>query len=236
MVITTLLITGFIFAALGWTERVYLIMIIVMSAVVNVSICLAATTSQDLKTGYLVGATPRSQQLAEMIGLIVPSLLIGIVLVLLNKAYTFGSAALPAPQATLISLIASGILDQKLPTVLMVFGIMIGFFLLLIRARVLPFAIGLYLPLEVSTAIFVGGVARAIINRFSKTSEPKDSGILAASGMIAGDAIIGVVIALLTVLGAISLDKKALLGPGFGLLFFLLLTAAFTAFCFKKKK
>ena len=235
MVITTLLITGFIFAALGWTERIYLIMAITMSAVVNVAICLASTTSQDLKTGYLLGATPKYQQLTEIIGLIVPSLCIGGILFLLNKVYTFGSAALPAPQATLLTIVAKGVIQGELPTMLVFLGVVLGIIVLLLRSRILPFAIGLYLPLEISTAIMVGGVARSIVHRAMHKKHVDDSGILTASGMVAGDACVGVIIALLTVLGVLKVDAKPLMGPEGTIFFFLLLTALFIYLCLRKK-
>jgi putative OPT family oligopeptide transporter len=236
MVITTLLITGLIFAAIGWTERIYLVMAITMSSVVNVAIGLAATTSQDLKTGFLVGATPRWQQITEIIGLLVPSLIIGAVLTLLNKAYVFGSPALPAPQATLIAIIAKGVINHQLPTILVLMGIFLGLIVILLRAPILPFAIGLYLPLEISTAIMVGGLVRFFEIRIMKSRETDDAGILTASGLVAGDACIGVVIALLTVIGWVNPNAPSLLGPTYSAFFFLLLTLLFLGVCLKSKK
>ncbi len=235
MVITTLLLTGFIFAGLGWTEKVYLIMAIMMSAVVNVAICLASTTSQDLKTGFLLGATPKWQQVTEIIGLVVPSLIIGGILVLLNKVYVFGSAALPAPQATLLSIVAQGVIEHKLPTVLVMLGVVLGIVVLLLRSRILPFAIGLYLPLEISTAIMVGGIARSIIHRAGRKKNIDESGVLIASGMVAGDACVGVIIALLTVVGVINVNAKPMLGPEATVFFFLVLTGLFIALCLRRK-
>lgn len=233
MVITTLLITSLIFAALGWTERMYLIMAITMSSVVNVAICLASTTSQDLKTGYLLGATPKWQQVTEIIGLIIPSLLIGGILVLLNKAYVFGSAALPAPQATLISIIAKGVISHQLPMTLVVLGIVLGIILLLIKCDVLAFAIGLYLPLEISTAMMAGGIVRFIMTHVSKNPEASESGILSASGLVAGDACMGVVIALLTVIGLVDPNASSILGDWYSILFFTLLSIGFLAVCWR---
>ncbi|MCF7806034.1 MAG: OPT/YSL family transporter, partial [Simkaniaceae bacterium] len=204
------------------TERIYLISAIVMSAVVNVAITMASTTSQDLKTGYLLGATPRSQQIAEMIGLILPALAIGGTIYLLNEAYGLGTENLPAPQATLMALIAKGVLLGKLPIILVVIGALLGFIVALLRIPVLPFAIGLYLPLSLSTAIAAGGLTHYFIAK--KASEPAiQSGILASSGLIAGDACMGVFIALLTVLKVIPASKTAALSAPFTLLFFFLL-------------
>lgn len=232
MVLTTLLITGSLFALLNWTERFYLIMAITMGAVVTVAICLAATTSQDLKTGFLLGATPQKQQLAEILGLIFPSLIVGPILMLLNSVYIFGSTALPAPQATLLAVIGSGVIQHELPTTLVILGIVLGFILILLRTRILPFAIGLYLPLEISTPLMVGGIVRYIV-RYLKREGTEQSGILTASGLVAGDACVGVIIALLTVLGVIAPNKAPLLGSEFGLTFFLILTLLFTWFCLR---
>ncbi len=235
MVITTLLVTGLIFSLLGWTERIYLIMAITMSAAVNVAICLASTTSQDLKTGYILGATPKWQQLAEIIGLVIPSLLIGTILFLLNKVYVFGSAALPAPQATLLSIIAKGVIERQLPTMLVVIGIILGIIVLLLRAKILPFAIGLYLPLEISTAIMVGGIARSIVHQATHKKKVDESGILTASGMVAGDACIGVIVALLTVIGIIDVNAQPRFGPEVSVFCFFILTGIFMALCLRKK-
>ena len=109
MTITTLLITCLVFLGFGWTDRIHLIAAITMGAVANIAIALASTTSQDLKTGFLLGATPRSQQVAEIIGLLLPAIAIGFTLYLLDDAYKFGSTKLPAPQATLMALIAKGV-------------------------------------------------------------------------------------------------------------------------------
>ena len=111
MTITTLLITCLVFVMLGWTERIYLIAALTMSVVANVAIALAATTSQDLKTGYLLGATPRLQQIGEIIGVILPALAIGGTLYLLNQAYGFGTTQMPAPQGTMMALVAKGVIQ-----------------------------------------------------------------------------------------------------------------------------
>jgi putative OPT family oligopeptide transporter len=232
MVLTTLLITGSLFASLGWTERIYLIMAITMGAVVTVAICLAATTSQDLKTGYLLGATPRKQQLAEILGLVCPSFIIGFVLILLNHVYVFGSTALPAPQASLLAIIGQGVIQHQLPTTLVVLGVILGFILILLKTRILPFAIGLYLPLEISTPLIIGGLVRYFVKRFHKP-ESEEAGILIGSGLVAGDACIGVVIALLTVLKVLSPDALPLLNANYSLGFFALLALLFGWFCLR---
>src|SRR3989338_7003162 len=123
MIITTLLITCIIFVLLGWTERVYLISAITMGIVACNAICMAGTTAQDLKTGYILGATPRSPQIAEIIGTIIPSIPLGYVVFLLNAAYHIGSTATPAPQASLLSMVAKGVISGGLPFELVGIGV-----------------------------------------------------------------------------------------------------------------
>jgi putative OPT family oligopeptide transporter len=201
MTITTLLITCLVFVVLGWTERVYLIAALTMSVVANVAIALAGTTSQDLKTGYLLGATPRLQQIGEIIGVILPALAIGGTLYLLDKAYGFGSAQMPAPQGTMMALVAKGVIEGDIPTTLVIVGAVLGLMLEILKLPILPFAIGLYLPLSLSTGMMVGGLVSALVKRREKNSSATDRGILTASGFVAGDACTGVIIALLTVGG-----------------------------------
>lgn len=211
MTITTLLITCIIFVLLGWTERMYLISAITMSCVANIAICMSGTTSQDLKAGYLLGATPKSQQIAEIIGVLIPSLALGSTIFILNQAYHIGSAAMPAPQATLIALIAEGVISGNLPYTLVAIGVLLGLFVQLLRVPILPFAIGLYLPLSLSTATMVGALIALWVNSSNPTDSTKQKGILLCSGLIGGDACIGIIIALCTVLGIIPATARALL-------------------------
>lgn len=234
MTITTLLITCIVFVFLGWTERIFLISAITMSIVVNIAITLASTTSQDLKTGHLLGATPRSQQIAEIVGLILPGLAIGGTVYLLNEAYGLGTPQLPAPQATLMAMIAKGVILKKLPILIVVIGIVLGLIVAVMRIPVLPFAIGLYLPLSLSTAMMVGGLV-AYFSKKKATDEQMQSGLLASSGLVAGDACIGVLVALLTVLNIIPANAPAALGLGFSFLFYLLLGAFLVWIVFKKE-
>jgi putative OPT family oligopeptide transporter len=236
MTITTLLITCLIFLGLGWTDRIHLIAAITMGAVANVAIAMAGTTSQDLKTGFLLGATPRSQQVAEIIGLILPSAAIGFTLYLLNDAYGFGSPKLPAPQATLMALIAKGVIQQELPVVLVLIGIVFGLMIHFMRVPVLPFAIGLYLPLSLNTAIMVGGLVNMITKRFSDDHKSIQQGILISSGLVAGDACMGVLVALLTVLKIIPASKSGWLNDWFSLIFFILLASWLGLTSLRRKK
>lgn len=236
MTITTLLITCVIFVALGWTDRVYLIAAITMSAVANTAIAMAGTTSQDLKTGYLVGGTPRSQQIAEIIGVIVPALTLGFTLFILNDAYKFGSINMPAPQATLISMITKGVILKQLPFVLVVIGIVLAAFMALMRIPVLPFAMGLYLPLSLSTGIMFGALVKYYVDKKIKNDKQQNRGLLIASGLIGGDAFTGVVIALFTILGIIPASKNAIFSPYISLVMFILLAIYLAYFSTKKQK
>jgi putative OPT family oligopeptide transporter len=237
MTITTLLITCILFVLLGWTERLYLISAMTMGCVACCAICMAGTTAQDLKTGYLLGATPKSQQLAEIIGVIVPSLALGYTLYILNQAYGIGSPDMPAPQATLMSMIVKGVIEGGLPYALVGIGVSIGVVLIILKIPVLAFALGLYLPLSLSTAILVGGLARAYVDR--KTQDPKQSqeqGTLLAAGLIGGDACIGIGIALATLTGLIPKDKAPLLPDWVSLAAYLFLGAGLAICALRKKE
>jgi putative OPT family oligopeptide transporter len=230
MTITTLLITCLIFISLGWTERVYLIAALTMSVVTNVAIALGATTSQDLKTGHLLGATPRFQQIGEIIGIFLPALAIGGTLCLLAETYRFGSPQLPAPQGTMMAMIATGVIEQQLPVALFVIGVIVGIVVWILRLPILPFAIGLYLPLSLSTAIMFGGFVSLCLDHFSKRKSVKEASILTASGLIAGNACMGVLIALLVTAGLLPATGKGLAPSWVNLLIYLALGAGFYGF------
>jgi putative OPT family oligopeptide transporter len=236
MTITTLLITCLIFVALGWTERFYLIAALTMSVVANVAIALAGTTSQDLKTGFLLGATPRVQQIGEIIGILLPALAIGGTLYLLNASYGFGTAEMPAPQATMIALIAQGVIEGDIPITLVMIGVILGLLIELLKLPILPFAIGLYLPLSLSTAMMVGGLVAYFVKRRETSPEPTARGVLSASGLIAGDACMGVLIALFVVFKLIPSDAAPLLPDAASILIYLLLAAALAWVCIKPPK
>jgi putative OPT family oligopeptide transporter len=236
MTITTLLITCLVFLALGWTEKIYLISALTMSIVVNVAIALASTTSQDLKTGYLLGATPRSQQIGEIIGTVLPAIAIGGILYLLNHAYGFGSKQLPAPQASLMELVAKGVLMRDIPFMLVFIGGVIGALIGMLGLPILPVAIGLYLPLSLSTSMMIGGVVYKLIEKIGNNETTKERGLLASSGLIAGDACTGVVIAFMIVFFGLNPDKEAVLNQNVSLLAFLGLALALIGICLKKQK
>lgn len=205
MTITSLLAICGIFLALGWTDRAYLISALLLSAILSVSIAMAGDTAQDLKTGFLVGATPSKQQVALLIGAILPAAAMGSVMVLLHETYGLGSAALPAPQATLMAMIAQGVLEQTLPLTLVSVGLALGVALVLLRVNVLAAALGIYLPIQLSSALMVGGLIRWLSGTADKTED--EAGSLLASGLVAGDSLLGVGLSGLTAAGLVSPEE-----------------------------
>lgn len=236
MTITTLLITCLIFTALGWTERLYLIAALTMAIVACVVICLAGTTAQDLKTGYIVGATPRYQQIGEIIGVFLPAITIGGTLYLLDQTYHIGSTEMPAPQGTMMAMIARGVMDGDIPFTLVSIGIIIGFILQFLKLPILPFALGLYLPFSLSSSIMVGGVVSSFVKRKASDQAVFDRGVLASSGLVAGDACTGVAIALLSVLDWINPDVKSFFGDLSSFATFLLLALFLGWFTLRSSK
>ncbi len=236
MVITTVLLTCIIFVLLGWTERIYLISALTMGCVACVAICMGATTSQDLKAGFLLGATPRSQQIAEILGVIIPALALGYTIYILNAAYQIGSPQMPAPQATLMAIITQGVLGGSLPYTLVGIGVVLGIVATLLRIPILPFALGLYLPLFLTTATVIGGLAREYVNRKISTEEAQERGTLLSSGLIGGDATTGILVALLTVTGIIPTDSPSLLPTWTSFLFYLLLAGCLAFFTVYRQK
>lgn len=234
MTITTLLITCITFVMLGWTERSYLIAAITMSAIANLTICMAGTTSQDLKTGFLLGATPMKQQIAEIIGVLIPAFALGATVYLLNNAFVLGSENMPAPQASLMAMIAEGIISNELPYTLVFVGVVLGVVFQILKIPVLPVAIGLYLPLSISTAIMIGGLISYYVHRHTHKEKINERARLICAGLIGGDACIGVLIALLATLGVLKIGQPAMLPMISSLIAFLLL-ALWIAFLAKKE-
>lgn len=236
MTITVLLITCLIFVFLGWTERIYLVSAITMGCVACSAICMAGTTSQDLKTGFLLGATPQRQQVAELIGIVIPSLALGYTVYILNEAYGIGSALMPAPQATLMSMIAEGVISGNIPYPLVGAGVLIGLVMAILRVPVLSFALGLYLPLSLSAATMVGGLVREYVNRTNATESAQERGILLSSGLIGGDACVGIIIALLAVVGILPPDAPGWFSSWVSLATYLLLGIGLAVFTVRKIK
>ncbi len=210
MTIATLFTVSLIIYLIGGRGTSAMISALTIGALVCIGAAIAGDISQDLKTGYLVGATPKFQQIGEIIGVLTSGVFIGFTLFILHKAYVIGSEKLSAPQATLMSLIVRGIFEGNLPYNLFVSGIMVAIFLEILGVSSLPVAVGLYLPLSLSTPIAIGGILSEIIKR-------KDKGVLLASGFVAGDAISGIVLALF-ILSGISLLSLNFISPFLGII------------------
>ena len=175
---------------------------IAIGSVICIIAAMAGDTSQDLKTGYILGATPKKQQIGELIGAVVSAVTIGGVLVLLDSAWGFGTTELAAPQATLMKMIIEGVMQGNLPWVLVFIGVFIAIVVEILGISVLPVAIGLYLPLELSATIMIGGVIRWFVDKKKADKEENkdaNSGILFCSGMIAGEGLVGILLAILAV-------------------------------------
>ena len=211
MAIATLLIATLILKATGAEGAAGMASAIAIGSVICIVSAIAGDTSQDLKTGYILGATPKKQQYGEVIGVTAAALAIGGTLYLLNSAWGFGSEELAAPQATLMKLIIEGVMENNLPWALVFTGVFIAVVVELIGIPVLPFAIGVYLPVHLNACIMVGGIIRLVFDKLKRSKEEKEEivndGILFCSGMIAGEGVVGILLALLTVLG-INLELK----------------------------
>jgi putative OPT family oligopeptide transporter len=199
MTIATLILTCTIFVAVGWTGAAFAPMALGVGAVVCIAAAIAGATSQDLKTGFLVGATPVYQQIGLVVGVVASAFVIGVTTLYLHGVMQIGSTSLPAPQATLMSTIISGLLDQNLPWGLVLVGVFISITLELCGIRSLSFAVGSYLPIATTAPIFVGGLVRWWVERKTGTREESEisSGTLFSSGLIAGGSLAGILYAAL---------------------------------------
>ncbi len=238
MTIATLLITTIFFKAMGYSGMHGMVASLTVGAIICSASAIAGDISQDLKTGYLVGATPWKQQLGELIGVLVPSLIIGYILVLLNNTYGFGSKELGAPQATIMMMVIQGIMNANLPWGLVFVGAASAVVVELLGIGSLSFAIGLYLPIHTSVPIMIGGLIKAIVDKITKrtnTSET-DNGILYGSGLIAGDALMGVIIAMFASAGINIGLAEPKMGKYATLGFFIILVLSLVYYAFKKNK
>jgi putative OPT family oligopeptide transporter len=199
MTIAALLGTAGIFLAMGWTDITGKAAAITVGCVVAIAASISGDTSQDLKTGYLLGATPRRQQVGELVGVLTSAVFVCLAVLLLAETFGFGSTELPAPQATLMKLVIDGVLDQSLPWGLVAIGIGIAVGCEVLRVPSLPFAVGVYLPVSTMTPIFLGGMLRWWAERSAagtdETSERRERGILLGSGFVGGEGLLGVGIA-----------------------------------------
>jgi putative OPT family oligopeptide transporter len=199
MTIATLILTCLLFVALGWTGEAYAPVALCVGAVVCIAAANAGNTSQDLKTGYIVGATPAYQQLGLIIGVLVSATVIGLTTLYLHRVFTIGSQDIAAPQATLMATIIKGLLSQNLPWGLVLVGMSLAVVLELCHIHSLSFAVGAYLPVATTAPIYVGGLVRWWVERRTGLKEEGDlgAGTLFSSGLIAGGSICGILFAVL---------------------------------------
>ncbi|MCU6748748.1 oligopeptide transporter, OPT family [Faecalicatena acetigenes] len=241
MAIATLIIATLLLKATGTDGTTGMVGAIAIGGIICVIAAIAGDCSQDLKTGFIVGATPKKQQIGEMVGVLASSVTIGFVLYLLNAAWKYGSDQIPAPQATMMKMLVEGIMNAELPWGLILVGVCIAIVVEIVKIPVLPFAVGMYLPFSLSAGIMAGGAVRYLVERRKGSEEEKkkrvDKGLLFTSGMIAGEGIVGIILAALAVL---KVDSKIILPfalPQVGsfIIFFVLLAGLYML-CVKKEK
>lgn len=234
MAIATLLIATILLKVSGMTGYAGMVSAIAIGTVICIVAAVAGDTSQDLKTGYIVGSTPKKQQIAELIGVVSSALAIGGILYLFNSAWEYGGTELPAAQATLMKMVVEGVMGGNLPWNLVFVGVAIAIVIEVLGIPVLPFAVGLYLPIHLSTPMMVGGLVRWFFERKGDVHKAGlDRGVLYASGLIAGEGIVGILLAVFAVIQVgerslgdiINISGICSLGNWGGLLVFALLTA-----------
>ena len=240
MAIATLLFSTLVLKVTGNTGVSGMIGAIAIGSVICIVAAMAGDTSQDLKTGYILGATPKKQQIGELLGAVVAAFTIGGVLLLLNSAWGFGTTELAAPQATLMKMITEGVMNGNLPWPLVLIGIFAAIVVEILGIPVLPVAIGLYLPLELSATIMIGGVIRWIVDKKSadKNGEASGGGLF-CSGLIAGEGLVGILLAILAVVGVSSkfdLSSSVNTGRIGGIVLLAIMIACVFIFAMPKKK
>jgi putative OPT family oligopeptide transporter len=200
MIIATLICTSLIFALFGWTDTAGKVTIIVMGTMVGVAASIAGDASQDIKTGFLLGATPSKQQIGEIIGVLTTAFFVAGSVFLLADQYEIGGPELAAPQANMMKLVVDGIIDQSIPWSLVLVGVAITLVIHFLKLPTLAFAVGVYLPLATMAPVFVGGLIRRIVEKKSSADKGllqkrRESGILFGSGLVGGEGLMGVGIA-----------------------------------------
>jgi putative OPT family oligopeptide transporter len=202
MTIATLVVSTLVLKETGSVGAAGMTAAIAIGSVVCIVAAIAGDTAQDLKTGNLLGATPWKQQVGELVGVTASALAIGGVLVLLHKAWGFGSDAISAPQAMLMKGIVEGIMDGGLPWNLIGIGAAIAAVLALLRVPVMPVAIGMYLPVGLSVTMFAGGLLRWAVSRrrSEEASKAEDVGTLLSAGLVAGEGLCGIILAILALI------------------------------------
>lgn len=215
MTIASLLLITAALKATGKIGDMGMVAAILAGGTVCVAIAIAGGAAQSLKTTYIIGGTPKRIEIAMVIGVVASAAAVGGIILMLDQVYGIGSKDVAAPQATIMSMIAKGIMSGELPWDLVFIGSMFGFMCELMKIPVLPFALGLYLPIHLSAGVVIGGIVRVLVDRKFKINLEQlkiqtEKGILLASGLVAGDAIMGILIAVLTILGV---SDQIAIGP-----------------------
>lgn len=249
MAIATLIISTLLLKMSGSTGTPGMVTAIVIGTVICIVAAMAGDMSQDLKTGYIVGASPYKQQIGEVIGTVASGLAIAGVLYLLNAAWGYGGKELPAPQATLMKMVIEGVMNANLPWILVFIGVFFAIIIRILRIPVLPVAIGLYLPIHLSVPLMIGGFVKLFIQK-KKFADEKDrdaaisSGVLYSSGMIAGEGIVGILLAVFAIIKvgggktlgeAIDISGNFSLGNIGSLICFAILVGTLLYVCLKKR-
>lgn len=218
MTIATLLFATSLLRSMGKVGDEGMLVAIIVGGIVCVAIAVAGGAAQSLKTGFIIGGTPKYMQIGMYIGLAVAAVFAGMVLLMLHNTYGIGSKDVAAPQATLMSMVVKGVMTGELPWALVLIGATFGVFCALAGLPILPVALGIYLPIHLNAAILVGGILRVLVDKKFKNNEEQskaqvEKGILLASGIVAGDALMGIVVAVFAAL-AIDIGFGAKVAPG----------------------
>ena len=243
MTIATLLFATVILKVTGTTGLTGMVGAISIGGIICIVAAIAGDASQDLKTGFIVGATPSKQQVGEIIGVVASSAAIGFVLYLLNEAWGYGTEKIPAAQATMMKMLVEGIMNAELPWALILVGVFIAIVVEILGIPVLPFAVGMYLPFSLSAGIMAGGVVRWILERRKAANENEEKekkacierGTLFTSGLIAGEGLMGVILAICAVAKVDSKFVSPVALPQIAsLVIFIILLAYLYFLCVKK--
>lgn len=215
---------------------------ICIGGIICVIAAIAGDCSQDLKTGFILGATPKKQQIGEIIGVVASAAVIGFVLYLMNAAWEFGGSEIPAPQATMMKMLVEGIMNAQLPWALILTGVGVAIVAEIVGIQVMPFAVGMYLPFSLSAGIMAGGVVRWFMERRKNVSEEErragvDRGVLYTSGLIAGEGLMGVILAGIAA-AKLNIDCSGILNLGSigSIVLFLALLGSLVYVCMGGKK
>ena len=199
MTIATLLATASVFLVMGWTGDAGKAGALVVGCVVATAASIAGDMSQDLKAGYLLGATPRRQQVGQLLGVLTSAAFVCLTILLLDRVWGFGTRELPAPQATLMKLVIEGVLERSLPWALVGLGGLLALAAEAARVPSLAFAVGVYLPVSTMVPVFLGGLLRHLAERRASSpeqaAERREQGTLFGSGLVGGEGLVGVGIA-----------------------------------------